>query len=74
MDGVDVVRVAEQQMAHLGAWAQSAGRRTEIASRCASARFAPLDVIHLTISRAARKWLGTIQPKDTLQLPAGPTA
>lgn len=54
------------------AWAQYAGRRTEIASRCTSARFAPLDVIRLSTPRAARKWLGTIQPKDTLQLPAGP--
>jgi hypothetical protein len=36
------------------AWAQYAGRKAEIAARCASAQFAPLDVVRLTSPRAAR--------------------
>ena len=42
------------------AWAQYATRRDDIASRCASPRFAPLDVIRLTSPRGARNWLATI--------------
>lgn len=42
------------------AWAQYDGRRAEIAARCASPGFAPLDVIRLTTPRAAREWLGGI--------------
>jgi adenylate kinase family enzyme len=44
------------------AWAQFAGRRADIAARCASTRFAPLDVIYLTSPRAAAKWLATVRP------------
>ncbi len=40
------------------AWSQYAGRRAEIASRCA--RFAPLNVIRLTSPRAAAEWLATV--------------
>jgi ATPase family associated with various cellular activities (AAA) len=42
------------------AWAQYAGRRDEIASRCTSPRYAPLDVIHLTTPRAATQWLAAV--------------
>jgi adenylate kinase family enzyme len=40
------------------AWRQYAARRAEIASRFA--RFASLDVVHLTSPRAAAEWLATI--------------
>jgi energy-coupling factor transporter ATP-binding protein EcfA2 len=40
------------------AWAQYTARRAEIASRCASAQFAPLDVFRLTSPRVATEWLG----------------
>jgi len=48
------------------AWAQHAGRRADIARRCADPGFAPLDVVRLASPRAARKWLaatpGSAQP------------
>jgi hypothetical protein len=42
------------------AWAHYAGRRAEIASRCADARFAPLDVVRLATPREARAWLAVL--------------
>lgn len=39
------------------AWAQYGARRAEIASRCASPRFAPLDVVRLATPRKAEEWL-----------------
>jgi adenylate kinase family enzyme len=48
------------------AWAQYADRRNEIASRCVSDRFAPLDVVRLTSPRAAEDWLAAIgRPEST---------
>jgi adenylate kinase family enzyme len=42
------------------AWAHYAARRAEIASRCADARFAPLDVVRLTTPRETRAWLAVL--------------
>src|ERR1700761_499992 len=38
------------------AWTQYAARRADIAARCASPAFAPLDVVRLATPRAARAW------------------
>ncbi|MFD4548763.1 AAA family ATPase [Streptomyces sp. NPDC058466] len=46
------------------AWSQYAGRRADIADRCADEQFAPLDVIHLRTPRAARAWLDTVGAAD----------
>ncbi|HEY0935939.1 MAG TPA: AAA family ATPase [Trebonia sp.] len=42
------------------AWVQYDARRAEIAARCGSDRFAPLDVIRLGTPRAARDWLRSV--------------
>ena len=42
------------------AWAHYPARRAEIAARCASPRFAPLEVIRLTSPREAAAWLAAL--------------
>jgi len=42
------------------AWAHYRARQAEIAARCASQQFAPLNVIRLRTPRAARHWLGNV--------------
>lgn len=46
------------------AWTQYTARRAEIASRCASTQFAPLDVIRLATPREAKAWLAALPRKD----------
>lgn len=46
------------------AWTQFTARRAEIASRCANARFAPLDIIRLATPREARAWLAALPRKN----------
>lgn len=46
------------------AWAHHPARRAEIASRSASPRFAPLDVIRLVSPREAETWLAALPEGD----------
>ena len=51
------------------AWAQYVSRRAEIAERCADARFAPLEVVHLRTPRAAERWLDVVSPACRAERP-----